>query len=402
MCLDLYEMIFSKQCQRIIEIDFFDALLYILGMKIGIISTYLPQRCGIATYTDYLTDAMLKNTDLHIKIIAEDLAQSRREERLEVIPAWNRNEDYPKKIIPLVDDVDVLHIQHEYSIYSFDSRLPSLLESIEKKKIITIHCIRPAQFCERGDVDEKYAGKVASLADKVIVHLETQKAILERLGIPEDKIHVIPHGTRIIKEDPVESRRRFNLPENGKIMLIFGFIKPHKCIHIAMDALKIILPKVDAYLFIGGWIAPNAKPEHREYVDFLIDKMKKDSLEDRVIFYKGFIPEEDVTYAFSASDVVLFPYYEEDRSASGSFHLAIGAGRPVIASRIPKFEELKNISDELLVLPYNAEGLAGILLRLFTEKDFERYIKERVEVYKEKTSWETTAKRHLEVYNEDI
>jgi len=383
-------------------IDFLFSYLYISNMKVGIVSTYLPQRCGIATYTDYLVRAMLKNPDISVKIIAEDLAESKREENLEVIPAWNRNEDYPEKILPLTEDIDVLHIQHEYSIYSFDERLPSLLERVKKKKVITIHCIRPAQFCERYDVDEKYAGRIASLADRVIVHLETQRAILERLGIPLEKIHVIPHGTRITHEDPVESRKKFGLPEKGKIMLIFGFIKPHKCIHIAMDALKILLPKVDAYLFIGGWIAPSAKPEHKEYVEFLLDKMKKDNLEERVIFYKGFIPEEDVTYAFGACDVVLFPYYEEDRSASGSFHLAIGAGKPVVASRIPKFEELKNISDELLVLPYNAEGLAGVLLRLFTDRDFERYVKERVEDYKEKTSWETTAKRHLEVYNEGV
>jgi hypothetical protein len=99
-----------------------------------------------------------------------------------------------------------------------------------------------------------------------------------------------------------------------------------------------------------------------------------------------------------ASDLVLFPYYEEDRSASGSFHLSVGAKKPIIASRIPKFEELKNISDELLVLPYNGSGIARIATRLFRDEKFNEYILKRADAYRNKTSWHSVAKRHLEIY----
>ena len=103
-------------------------------------------------------------------------------------------------------------------------------------------------------------------------------------------------------------------------------------------------------------------------------------------------------YLFGACDVVLFPYYEEDRSASGSLHLAIGAKKPVIASRIPKFEELKNICDELLVLPYNSSGIARIAIRLFEDPEFAEYVLERTSEYRKLTSWEAVASQHLELY----
>jgi len=118
-----------------------------------------------------------------------------------------------------------------------------------------------------------------------------------------------------------------------------------------------------------------------------------------VIYPKKFFPNEDVPYLFASCDVVLFPYYEEDRSASGSLHLAFGAGRPVVASRIPKFEELKEISDELLVLPYNSRGIAQVVLRILKDERFRTYIEERTRAYAQRTSWPEVARRHMQVYH---
>jgi len=94
------------------------------------------------------------------------------------------------------------------------------------------------------------------------------------------------------------------------------------------------------------------------------------------------VPCWDRPYIFGASDVVLFPYYVEDLSASGPFHLAIGAKKPVIASRIPKFEPLKNICDELPVLPSDTSGIAKIAIRIFTDNYFGQYVLDRTERYR--------------------
>jgi len=374
-------------------------------MKIGYVSTYLPQRCGIATYTDYLVRGIRGiEPDLPITIIAEDGASPVREGNFTVIPCWNRNDDYVAAIVSQLCDFDTIHIQHEYSIYKFDDRLPQLLKKLEGKikRVVTIHCIRPSQFSERKEIDEKYAQKIAQLADTVIVHLESQKAVLKRLGIPDKKIRVIPHGSEISNTDSLKAKKKFGLPEDGKIILSFGFIKPHKCLHTTIEALKeLIENNVNAYLFIAGGLAPGAKEKERKYLNSLKEKIDKFKLQSRVILPNRFFPNEDVPDIFGASDLVLFPYYEEDRSASGSFHLAIGAKKPIIASRIPKFEELKNVSDELLVLPYNSSGIAQIALRLFQDHEFNTYILQRIEAYRNSTSWQQVAKTHLAIYQND-
>jgi glycosyltransferase involved in cell wall biosynthesis len=371
-------------------------------MKIVYVSTYLPKQCGIATYTDYLVRGVGKvDPTLEIKIVAEQGASPIKRDKFEVIPCWDRNENYVDPIISHSKDADVVHIQHEYSIYEFDDRLPSVLQGLDAdtKKIITIHCIRPAQFSERGAVEEDYAARIAGLADGVIVHLPNQEAILTRLGISSKKIHVMPHGTELSEEDKEVSRHRLKLPVGAKILLMFGFIKPHKNFHIVLEAFVEILEKFgDVYFFIAGGLAPTASEKDRDYAEFIIKKIEELKLEKKVFFPNKFFPNEDVPYLLRAADIVLFPYYEEDRSASGSFHLAIGAKRPIIASRIPKFEELKNICDELLVLPYNSSGIAGIAIRLFEDQEFRQYVFDRTNEYRNHTSWQAVARQHLEVY----
>lgn len=371
-------------------------------MKIAYVSTYLPKHCGIATYTDYLIHGIREaDPTSEIKIVAEQGAAPIKQDKLEVIPSWDRNEDYVEPLISYTKGVDIVHIQHEYNIYQFDNRLPSVLQKLDPdaKKVITIHCVRPAHCSERGAVDENYAARIAQLADQVIVHLESQKTILARLGVPSEKIHIIPHGTQLSNEDQKASRRRLGLPADAKILLMFGFVEKHKCLHIVLEALVEILKEFkDIYLFVAGGLDSTASREDRDYAEFVGQKIVELGIKKNIIYPNKFFPNEDVPYLLGAADIVLFPYHEEDLSASGSFHLAIGAKKLIITSRVPKFEEVKNICDELVILPYSVSSITGIVVRLFEDTRFRKYVLDRIDKYRKLTSWKVVAHQHLELY----
>ncbi|MGR3178124.1 MAG: glycosyltransferase [Candidatus Anammoxibacter sp.] len=373
-------------------------------MKIAFVSTYLPKQCGIATYTDYLIQGLRKICpELEIKVIAENGALHVKQEQFEVNPCWDRSEDYVKPIIEQTKGVDVIHIQHEYSIYSLDNRLPSLLRELgaDVFKVLTIHCIRPAQFSKVGIIEEDFIKEIALLADEVIVHLESQRSILERLGVPAKKINVIQHGTELSNEDKKASRIKLGLPEDVKILLMLGFIRKNKYLHVLLDALaEILVEYKDVFLFIGGTLHPLALQVDIDYAKTIPKKIAELGIENNVIHRNRFISNEDIPYVIGASDIVLFPYVEQDRSASGAFRLAIGAGKPVIATRIPKFEDLKDVCEELLVLPYSSSEIAKIAIRLFKDVDFKNYVQNKISVFKEKTSWANVAKIHLDLYNQ--
>ncbi|MEE9190937.1 MAG: hypothetical protein V3U16_09230, partial [Candidatus Neomarinimicrobiota bacterium] len=135
-----------------------------------------------------------------------------------------------------------------------------------------------------------------------------------------------------------------------------------------------------------------------DYAEFIEKRTEELGLKRNVIYANKFFPNEDVPYLFSASDIVLYPYDEGDLSASGSLHLALGSKKFVIASKIPKFDELKEVCEKLLVSTYNFSEIAKIILRAFEDQDFNEYVLDRTEVFRRKTSWQAVARKHLELY----
>ncbi|PIU66554.1 MAG: hypothetical protein COS84_05610 [Armatimonadetes bacterium CG07_land_8_20_14_0_80_40_9] len=376
---------------------------------IAFVSTYLPQECGIATYTDYLIRGIFEvDKDVEVSVVCERAAGRYEKERFKSIPCFDRKEDYVEDIVKGAKGADVVHLQHEYSIFRFDDRFSRVLKGLSssQKKVVTLHCVHTHETCNRGasyglslDI-EKYNREIVELSDQVIVHIRQCRDLLIREGAEADKISLIAHGTEITDVDQISSRQRLGLPQEGKIILMFGFIKPFKCIHIVLDALKEVLNEVgDAYFFVAGGIHPySGKKKEKEYLELCQKKIKELGIEKRVIFPNKFFSNEDVPYIFSSSDVVLFPYYEDNRSASGAFHLAVGAGKPVIASRIPKFEELAEVSEDLIVLPHNSQAIASRIIRLFQDEEFHQSIMEKVEEFRQRTSWQEVAREHLSLY----
>jgi len=371
-------------------------------MKIAFISSYMPQKCGIATYLYYLANALRKNDpSSDIIVLAEDKADPFQKKGFKVIPCWNRHRNYTDQILPYASDIDILHIQHEYKIYGFDDRLISLLLRLGKKpgKIITFHCLIPTQFSKRGPIDETYIARLSQLADNIVVHSVSQSLILNRIGVPASKINIIPHGTLITNKSRSISRRKLGLPPDVKLLVCFGFIKRHKCMHLACKTLaKILQTRTDVRLLISGDLAANASPADRKYAVSLANEIKDMGLKKYVIYSKKYCPNENMPYLVGAADIVLFPYLEENRAVSGALHLALGAKKPVIASRLPKFDELTEICDELLVLPRNTDGMAKIALRLLEDSIFRKYILSRIEPFRHMTSWKEVASIHLSLY----
>lgn len=374
-------------------------------MKVAYVGTFLPQQCGIATYTNYLVTALRKNNpNLKIRIVAENKAKQYQNDFLAVMPVWNRHTDYSEPIIKYTKGFDIIHIQHEFGIYYYDNRLLKTLSGLDKtsKKIATIHCVKSSHASAIKNL-EQYLKEIADRLDLIIVHLPSQKSILERLGIKSQKIKVIEHGTEVTNIDQNQARQKLNLPPTSKILLMFGFIKAHKCADIVLTALpKIIAKFPDTFFFLAGGLAPKPTAVDKNYLQLIRNKIDSLNLKKNVIFPNRFFSNQEVPYVLASADIILFPYYETDFSASGAFHLALGAKKPVIATRIPKFEEIKNISEELLILPHNPTELSSLILRLFEDDKFYDYIIQKIDRYRKRTSWQKVAQKHLVLYQQPL
>ncbi len=377
-------------------------------MKICFITTYPPTPCGIATYSQYLINNFLKlDPKLDITVLAEIGAEP-RSSFPQVIPCFVRSNDYAPEIVEEVKKLspDIVHVQHEFGIFGKDDRFLELLKGIKGcncSVVVTLHTVYTKDICVEDSFDcESYEKSMGEICDTIVMHLDApMKRVMERIGINPNKIKVVPHGTQIMSEiDKTVARKKLGLPEKGKILLSFGFVRKLKDELTIINAISLIKRDVpDVYLFIAGNPQPNRK-EDVEYLTACKQRVIELGLEDRVIFSESFIGEKDLPYMFSACDVCVFAYRDEYRSASGSFHLAIGAGKPVILSRIPKFEEeaIFNISDEIMTLPHSPESFAKVAVRLLSDDEFYTYITDKIQKYADKTSWENTAIHHLKLY----
>ncbi|NIM44221.1 MAG: glycosyltransferase, partial [Nitrososphaeria archaeon] len=98
------------------------------------------------------------------------------------------------------------------------------------------------------------------------------------------------------------SRKRLGLPVDAKILLMFGFIKPHKCLHIVLEALVEILKEFkDVYLFVAGGLAPTASKKDADYAESVSKRIEELELQKNVVYPNKFFPNEDVPYLLRAS-----------------------------------------------------------------------------------------------------
>ena len=223
-------------------------------MRICFVSTFLPQPCGIATYTSYLSQGILK-VDPHIQIVvlAEHGAERKTSGNIQCFPCFSRRDDYGESIINKLKEVkpDILHIQHEFGIFGTDDRFINFLKMIENqnyKKVVTLHTVFAQENINVKEINnniEYYNLILGNLCDKLIVHHHSERIILNREGIPKDKIRIIPHGTRCLNLiNQEEARKKLNLPLQGKIILSAGFIRRTKNQLFLIDSKELNCYKI--------------------------------------------------------------------------------------------------------------------------------------------------------------
>jgi len=77
----------------------------------------------------------------------------------------------------------------------------------------------------------------------------------------------------------------------------------------------------------------------------------------------------------------------------------MGSFKPIVVSKIPKFEEVpREISNELVFDPNDSSSLAKILIKLLVDNDFREIIVGNIKRYALATSWDLIAKTHIQLY----
>jgi glycosyltransferase involved in cell wall biosynthesis len=389
-------------------------------MRICLVSTFPPAPCGIATYCSYLIDGLLSaDMELRITVLAEGPVAKDRRPRVRVIDAFSEGSDYVPSILHQVRACapDVVHIQHEYGIFGFDDRILRLLDGLRRIRIpivVTLHTVHRrfsldvSRCCWRAErrlpteVDiERLQRELCELSDLIVVHQDwPMRTTLIQQGTCADRVASISHGTR--NETGIPSgvaKEHLGYASNTPLLVAFGYFEVSKNHQRLLEAFSLLRHRQpDAKLWIGGhvrWPSPPALVYKARIVN-LIQQM---GLREHVTLREEALPESDVPVLLSAADAGCFVYREETYSSSGALHRMLGFGKPIVASRIPKFHELHRIAPEILVDPDSPEDIARVLIRLLEDCPFRTLIASKGFKFATETSWPLIANAHIEVYH---
>ena len=189
------------------------------------------------------------------------------------------------------------------------------------------------------------------LATRCVVLSAIFVPTLQRLGVPSDRVDVIPLGELSCYRDL--SRTSATTYSSAPTILFFGRITPYKGLEVLLEAFMTIERETDARLLIvgAGSLAPYAK---------MIANLSRIEIVNR------WIPDDEVDIYFRQADLVVAPY--TSASQSGVVAIATSLGIPVVASRVGGLcDQIDHERTGILVEPASVEDLTNWCLRLIRD-----------------------------------
>lgn len=367
-------------------------------LKLALISDYPPYRCGIANYTGYLADALSSLGLFDMCVISEG---GRQNGNFPVYDAYSRKGGFRSDIVKKVTEIkpDIVHIQHALVLFPDTDEFLKMIEEISSLGIKIFVTLHTADIGRNMKIDwEKFYRTVLEYGH-LIVHNEMCLNSVKHYGIPTEKVYVIPHGTAFLElPGKIEARKKLGLPSDEFIFLLLGFIHFFKNHHTVIMAFRAMRSAKKCRLLIAGMADRNTF-WNRLYV---LGCRALSLFSKKITWHNVFVKNEDLPVYFGASDMMLMPYWQNYPSASGIFHLTIGAELPVICSDCVKFSEVKNfIKEEDVFIPtFSISGWKRSMSKFVDKPDLLKKVTEKLFDYAKETSWPNVAKQHADIFQE--
>jgi glycosyltransferase involved in cell wall biosynthesis len=223
---------------------------------------------------------------------------------------WHRLEWPPVEM--LSGPVDVVHAAH-----------PLLIPSRRAAQVVTIHDLFFLDHPERvsAEIKRDYPALTpahARRADAIVTpSAYTQRLVVERLGVPEDRVYVCPPGAPTWKT----LGRAPNVPKGG-YMLMLGTLEPRKNLGIVLDTFARLAEFMSEPRLI---IAGRATPEAAEWLARIAQPPLSGCIE-----YIGYVPDEKREELLAGARALLLPSLDEGFGLAALE--AMSAGVAVVAS----------------------------------------------------------------------
>jgi predicted GH43/DUF377 family glycosyl hydrolase/glycosyltransferase involved in cell wall biosynthesis len=387
-------------------------------MRISFVSTYPPRRCGVATFTADLINAVREaDPSAQCRVAAIDERNSVRAYGSEVRWRIKQGSAMPYRAAAHAIDrsnAEVVCVQHEFGLYGlwkgggfvgdhwiegmYEDHLTPFLEELKKPALVTMHTVLP----DPSPAIREAVRSIADNAHRLVVMAQTAVEILERdYGINEPPL-VIPHGMPHI-EPKGRRRLKAKLGLDGRtIVSTFGLVGPGKGLEYAIEAMPAIAARhPEALYLIAGQTHPELLKErgeeYRNRLQALVDEL---DLADHVLFVNQYLEQKDVIEYLLASDVYVTPYLDPNQITSGTLSYALGAGKAVVSTPYLHAKEALAKDRGILVEFRSAEAIADAVNSVLDEPKRKARLEKNAYTYANQATWPKTGARFLAAMQE--
>ena len=383
----------------------------VLPNRIAVVGNYLPRRCGIATFTTDLCDA------LHAEYATTELL---------ALPVNDTEEGYayPSRVrFELSQDnlasyrqaadflnfsgIDLVCLQHEYGIFGgpAGAHILELLRRLRMSFATTLHTVLRDPNPDQRMVMEE----IATLSDRLIVMSQQSADILQEVfRVPAEKIDLIPHGIPDLPfTDPSFYKDAFGT-EGKEVLLTFGLLSPNKGIENVIKALPQILARHSNVVYmVSGVTHPHIlRREGDKYRHSLQNLARELGVDANVIFRNRFVTPQEMVELIGAADIYITPYKHKEQVVSGTLAYALSAGKAIIST--PYLHAIELLDDERgALVPFDDPGaIAAKTVELLDNSTARHAMRKRAYLYARDMVWNRVAQKYMKsferIYNERL
>lgn len=362
----------------------------------GILSSFPPTACGLATFTAALASGLAAN-DIEVgvvRVVDEGCVPTPQSDRV-VGELVNGSRHSLVASSDLLNQFDVAVLQHEYGLYggTDGEEVLEILGDLHVPSIVIAHTILKSPTAHQRIV----LNEVAALADRVIVMTEAARVRLcDGFDVDASKVTTIAHGAAIPARRVVPNRAA------RPLILTWGLIGPGKGIERAIEAMRTLhdLPMRPRYL-VAGRTHPKVLAAYGEsYRRDRIEQAERHGIASSVDFDDDYRDVAALTALIQSSKVVVLPYDSKDQVTSGVLVDAIAAGRPVVATAFPHAVELLSSGAGLVVDHDDPDAMALALRRVLTRPELAASMAAEASRLAPSLGWSVVAGEYLQMAND--
>ena len=385
------------------------------GIRIAFVSTSVPRRCGIATFTAALMAAVrIADPTAICRVAAIDEPAVLRQYASEV--RWRIRQGDAESYRAAAraingSNADVVNVQHEFGLYGrwsepvyangrwsdslYEDHFLLFLKELRKPVVTTMHTVLPRPS---PSIRATVRG-ISDLSDEIVVMASTAVGLLANdYGLARPP-RVIPHGMPVIDPHGRHSFKRKLGVEGRTIISTFGLVDPRKGLQYMIQAMPAVVARYpDALYLIAGQTHPDLLRIHGEaYRNSLVAESRALGMEHHVAFIDSYMSQRNIIDLLLATDVYVTPYLDPNQITSGTLSYALGAGKAVVSTRYMHASEALGDGRGVLVDFRDPGALGRAVIAILGDPAAKAALEHAAFAYARDATWPQSARAFLDI-----